>query len=234
MHAAGPAQETADSQGNCKNRSPIGYIVHFAPAQYSVNGPRPKTPPLPTAMQSLTVRQATLLKAPPTGPLKPMGGSTGSTCQDVPFHRSADGSSDTLPATRQLPASGQDTPVMLSIAVALGSSVQAVPFQDSASGARSASSWPTATQLVALAQDTAEKALDAVPGGAAVASSLQVAPFHSSAVAPYAAKVVGPWPTATQESGVTQEIPDSMTPGASLSGNSRHREPFHASANCCG
>ena len=64
----------------------------------------------------------------------------------------------------------------------MDSAVQAAPFHDSASVAVTLpeASWPTATQLVALAQDTPVRVLFVLLG-LAVAETVQVLPFTAGA-----------------------------------------------------
>src|SRR5215472_16574623 len=111
------------------------------------------------------------------------------------------------------PAAGQDTAAMDCMPGADASRVQDRPFHDSASGAVAVAVvyWPTARHLVALAQDTALKPPDsAAPGGARVASRVHAVPFHRSARAPSAAKLVCPSPTATQAAALTHDTPVSV------------------------
>src|SRR5215471_3018900 len=116
------------------------------------------------------------------------------------------------------------------------SSVQALPFHDSASAwpVREGLSWywPTARQCVPSEQEIAAKPLEVAPVGPIVPSRVQDVPFHSSASAPAAAKAVRPPPTAMQGAACGQETPVSTARVGVVSAGSRRQDwPFHASAN---
>src|SRR5215472_16639032 len=147
-------------------------------------------------MHALVLVQDTVLSEVPPGV---SGGGVLTNCHAVPFHDSARVKSvgffgvPSLPTAMQADVLVQVTPFKMAplwASVAVGTTDQEAPFQDSANGCCTMKPpgsvkiwvWPTAMQLVLLAHDT-ELSSSPPPGwrGAGVGRTFQAVPFHCSA-----------------------------------------------------
>src|SRR5215470_6264051 len=128
------------------------------------------------------------------------------------------------PTARQLAALAHETLVKPAELAGVASSVQVLPFQDSASACwPPATKEPTAMHVVAFAHEIPAKPLLDDPGGSTVASRVQAVPFHLSARSPA--------PTAMHRAALMHATPVKISSFGRVGGGSvRHALPFHASA----
>ena len=174
---------------------PLGHeslpAVQVLPFQISANETRPPLSPVvpvPTATQVLADGHDTPVRS--ASSLALAGTETDILAQVLPFHESASAKPPVLvpelPTVMQRAADVHDTLLSWLMTLPLGTGgldrVHLPPFQDSASAALpdAVKELPTATQLLAAAQDTPRSWPPLLPLGVAGALAVQVLPFQVS------------------------------------------------------